>query len=287
MRPGEVRIELPSTVRTVRVGFQGEELSYSDQAVGDLFPESERVGFPTFVEAFLALEHGRVERLVLPIENSTTGSVLPVLDRLLLSSASIVAEHLLEVRHALLGVPGASLDAITRVRSHPEALSQAESLLSDRGWRPVPTDDTAGAVRQVAEHGDPHEAALAPEQAAQRFGLEVLATDMIDRSHNTTRFVVLAAGPQPIAADADKTSIAFVTLHQPGALALALTELGLRGANLTRIESRPGDQPWRYRFHVDLMHRPGPEGYAAMFEPPPATLAELRHLGTYRAAGSL
>ncbi len=253
---------------------------------GELFPGCTRTGLASFSDAFAALERGEVDRLVLPIENSTTGSVLPVLDRLLRSSASIVAEHMLEVRHALLGVPGSSLDGVTRVRSHPEALGQAELVIAERGWKAVASSDTAGAVREVAEQGDPHEAALAPQSAADRFGLEVLATEVMDRWHNTTRFAVLAPGPEPVAPDADKTTISFITLHQPGALALALTELGLRGANLTRIESRPSEEAWRHRFFVDLMHPPGPDGYAAVFEPIPATLVELRHLGSYRAAST-
>lgn len=106
---------------------------------------------------------------------------------------------------------------------------------------------------------------------------------VVDRDHNTTRFVVVAPGNQPVHPEADKTSVAFTTLHQPGALALALTELGLRGANLTRIESRPAEAAWQYRFFVDLRHPPGPDGLASVFEPPPATLDDLRFLGTYRA----
>ncbi|MGH8874589.1 MAG: prephenate dehydratase [Acidimicrobiia bacterium] len=266
----------------MRIGFQGEELSYSDQASQELFPDQERVGFVSFVAAFEGLRGGKVDRLVLPIENSTTGSVLPVLDRLLPGGLHIVAEHLVEVRHALLGLPGADPAGIRRVLSHPEALAQAEAILTHRGWEAHPVHDTAGAVRQVAERGDPSEAALAPEGAATRHGLRVLMTDVVDRLHNTTRFVVVAPGEQPIAQDADKTTVAFSTLHQPGALALALTELGLRGANLTRIESRPSDEAWRYRFYVDLLHEPGPAGYAAVFVPTPATLTDLHHLGTYR-----
>ncbi len=106
----------------------------------------------------------------------------------------------------------------------------------------------------------------------------------MDRDHNTTRFVVLAPGEPVVGPDDDKTTILFTTAHRPGALALALTELGLRGANLTRIESRPGTEAWSYRFFVDLVHPPGPEGLAAVIDPPPATLAHLRVLGSYRAA---
>lgn len=268
----------------MKVGYQGEGLSYSDQAAGELFPEDERIGYPTFVAAFDALRDGEVARLVMPIENSTTGSVLPVLDRLLPGQVHIVAEYLVEVRHALLGLHGAALEGIKRVRSHPEALAQAESILTHWGWEPVPVHDTAGAVRVIAEQGDPTEAALAPERAAQAFGLTVLLRDVVDRSHNTTRFVALAGGDQEIASHADKSTVAFTTAHTPGALALALTELGLRGANLTRIESRPTDEAWRYRMFVDMTHAPGAGGVKALFDPPPATLADLRFLGTYPAA---
>jgi prephenate dehydratase len=268
----------------MRIGYQGEGLSYSDQAAAELFPEEKRVGYPTFVAAFEALRDGEVERLVMPIENSTTGSVLPVLDRLLPGQVHIVGEHLVEVRHTLLGLHGAALEGIKRVRSHPEALAQSESILTHWGWEPVPVHDTAGAVRMVAEQSDPTEAALAPEAAADRYGLAVLLREVVDRPHNTTRFVILADGEQAIEDDADKSTVAFTTAHTPGALALALTELGLRGANLTRIESRPTDQAWIYRMFVDLTHPPGPAGVEALFRPPPATLADLRFLGTYRAA---
>jgi len=265
------------------IGYQGERYSYSDRASRELFPGDDRIGYPSFVAAFAALAAGDVERLVLPIENSTTGSVLSVLDRLVDAPSRIVAEHQVEVRHALLGLPGTLLEDIKQVRSHPEALAQAEAIIQARGWQAIPTHDTAGAVRETAERQNPAEAALAPPEAARPHNLEVLMSDVVDRAHNTTRFVVLASGEQPIAVDANKSSIAFETQHRPGALALALTELGLRGANLTRIESRPTDTPWRYRMFVDLIHTPGPDGFFDVFNPLPGSMSKLHHLGTYRA----
>ena len=254
----------------MKIGFQGETYSYSDQACSELFPDGDRIGFSTFSGAFAALRTGDVERLVLPIENSTTGSVLPVLDRLLPGNVSVTGEHLVEVRHALLAIPGATEDQLETVRSHPEALSQAEGFLSRHGLLPIPTHDT--------------EAALAPERAAEPHGLTILRTGVIDKAHNTTRFFVLASGTQQVPDDADKTTVSFVTSHHPGSLALALTEFGLRGANLTRIESRPSEAAWNYRFYVDFRHQPGYVGRAAILEPAMATLADLRVLGTYRAA---
>lgn len=267
----------------MRIGFQGERFSYSDQASAELFPDNERVGFETFVLAFDAVRDGIVDRLVVPIENSTTGSVLPVLDRLLPGNVHIVAEHLVEVRHCLLVAPGTTLETIKTVHSHPEALSQAESFISRHHWIAMPEHDTAGAVRLVADRADPSEAALGPERAAGPNGLEVLVRDVVDRQHNTTRFVVVAPGETPVRPDADKTTVAFTTAHTPGALALALTELGLRGANLTRIESRPTEDAWQYRFFVDLRHEAGETGLRRVFEPRPSSLADIRFLGTYKA----
>ncbi len=148
----------------------------------------------------------------------------------------------------------------------------------------MPRHDTAGAVREVAEEGDPSIAALAPIEAAAAHGLVVLAENVLDQDHNTTRFVVIAPGEPSVDEDDDKTTIVFTTAHRPGALALALTELGLRGANLTRIESRPSGMAWSYRFFVDLEHVPGPGGLQSVIEPTPATLAHLEVLGSYRAA---
>ncbi len=270
----------------MRVGYQGESRSYSDKAVGELFPEAERVGFNGFAHAFQALRNGEVDRLVMPIENSTTGSVLPVLDRLTRSRVSIVGEYLVEVHHALVGLAGATLESIRTVHSHPQALAQADDRIERAGWEPRSTHDTAGAVEVILAMDDVTAAALAPPESTERPGVKVLAYDFMDRAHNTTRFVVLAPNGQQVLADADKTSFVFATAHSPGALALSLTELGLRGANLTRLESRPAEEAWKYQFYADMLHQPGPEGVRAIFEPRPATLAELRILGTYRAAAS-
>ncbi|HZJ49057.1 MAG TPA: prephenate dehydratase domain-containing protein [Acidimicrobiia bacterium] len=268
----------------MKVGYQGEERSYSHQAVIGLYPDAETVGLHTFTKSFAALTDGSVDRLVVPIENSTTGSILEVLDRLATANVSIVAEHYGRVRHALIGLPDAKPADIRRVLSHPEALAQARDTLAIRGWEPVAVADTAGAVRLVAEGGDPTLAALAPPDASQRYGLRILLSDVTDRDHNATRFVALAPGPPTAGPDDDKSSIVFSTGHRPGALALALTELGLRGANLTRIESRPGRTAWSYRFYVDLLHKPGPAGLSQVLDPTPGAIDDLLVLGTYRAA---
>ena len=267
----------------MRIGYQGEVYSYSHQVATELFPEQELCGYPSFSGAFSAIRDADVDHLVMPIENSTTGSVLPVLNRLVTGSFHIVAEHLKVASHSLLGVAGADLTDIRRVFSHPEALAQAERTIARRGWEGVPVHDTAGAVRIVASQGDPRQAALA-HFSASALGLVVLLEDVVDRTDNSTRFVVLAPGEPSVPETANKTSVVFEVLHRPGSLALALTELAARGANLTRIESRPSNEAWRYRFFVDLVHSPGPDGLAKVFNPDLVTVSNLRMLGTYRAA---
>lgn len=272
------------------IGYQGEIHSYSFQASTELFPDGELVGFRGFALAFAALEEGSVDRLVLPVENSTTGSVLPVLDRLPGDDRhvrfSILAEHLVEVRHALHGLPSASLADIREVRSHPQALAQAEHALLSLGVEAVPTHDTAGAVRQVAEGEDPSIAALAPPKAGAAHGLAVLKEDVLDKAHNTTRFVVIHVGDPEVNDQDDKTTIVVTFAHTPGSLALVLTELGLRGANLTRIESRPAGAAWRYRSFIDLIHAPGADGLNRVLDPPPANAATILNLGSYKAVVS-
>lgn len=267
------------------IGYQGEPHSYSHRVSGQLFPGEEALGFPNFQATFDALDLGKVDRLVMPIENSTTGSILPVLDRLLVHEVHITGEHLEEVRHALLAQPGATLDTIRRVHSHPQALSQAEGTLTRHGWDAQPEHDTAGAVRLVAERGDPTEACLAHPDSAEAHGLVVLLRNVVDRPHNTTRFVVLEPGRRfAVADDAGKTTVAFETAHTPGSLAMALVELGLRGANLSRIESRPTETAWRYRMFVDVNHQPGRAGFDRVFTPMPHATENVQFLGTYRAA---
>jgi prephenate dehydratase len=274
----------------MKIGYQGEPHSYSYRAATELFADDDYVGHRSFAAAFDALEAGEVDRLVVPVENSTTGSVLPVLDRLPGDEShvrfSILAEHLVEVRHTLHGIPGASIEDVREVRSHPQALAQAEHALLDLGVEVVPTHDTAGAVRQVAEAGDPSIAALAPPRAGAAHGLEVLLEHVLDKDHNTTRFVVLAVGDPVVNEDDDKTTIVVTGSHTPGSLALVLTELGLRGANLTRIESRPSGVAWSYRFFIDLVHEPGPEGLKHVLDPPPANASSVLNLGSYKAVVS-
>lgn len=172
----------------MRIAYQGELHSYSSLAVAELFPGDEAIGLESFEACFDALDGGSVDRIVLPVSNTSTGQIDAVAERL--ADYEQIAETTMPIGHALLVLPGADLSLIKRVFSHPVALDQAAHYLAERNWVAVPTTDTAGAAREVAEAGDPTLAALASPRAAA-YGLEIAATGVADHDTNATRFVAL------------------------------------------------------------------------------------------------
>ncbi len=272
----------------MKVAYQGEPGAYSDEAVSALFPDAEAVGSPTFRLTFDALAMGAVDAAVLPVENSSAGVVQEVSDLLWeLSGLRVVREHVLPVRHCLLGWPG----PVERALSHPQALAQCDRYLHARQIRPVAYHDTAGAARAVAEQRQPGTAAIASKAAAKRYGLYVLAEAIQDDSENRTRFVVVERGAPARPREAEsgwKGSIAFVTAHRPGSLAHALDCFARRGVNLTRLDSRPQlGQPFEYRFYVDFSIN-GAVDAASAAEAALSDLeeasAEIKLFGTYPSA---
>jgi chorismate mutase / prephenate dehydratase len=186
-----------------------------------------------------------------------------------------------------MALPGARLEELRTVISHPQALHQCEEFLRRLpGVERRAEFDTAGSARKVRERNDRTLAAIASEEAGRMLGLEILARGIQTQAGNFTRFVEVAREPEPAAADARcKTSLALALAHRPGALGEVLTRFGRRGVNLTRIESRPmPGRPWQYRFYLDLEgHAASAEVGAALEEIRPLT-SELRVLGTYARA---
>ncbi|HEY1420857.1 MAG TPA: prephenate dehydratase [Candidatus Dormibacteraeota bacterium] len=268
-----------------RVGYQGEPGAYSDEAVAAVFPGGEAVGHPTFRQAFDALSLGAVDAAVLPVENTTAGVVQEVSDLLWeLPGLRIVGEHVLPVRHCLLGWPG----PVERALSHPQALAQCDRYLHSRQIRPVSFHDTAGAARAVSERREPGTAAIASKSAAARYGLYVLAEGIQDDSENRTRFIVVERGEAVRPAQATgtaKCSLALVTADRPGSLAHALDCFARRGLNLTRLDSRPmKGRPFEYRFYLDFaVNGSGAEAESALNDLEEAS-AEIRLFGTFPAA---
>jgi prephenate dehydratase len=245
------------------VAYQGEPGAFGEEAVVGWFAgDAEPLPMATFSAVCAAVESGDADAGVLPLENSLAGTVGDALDALAEGSLRVVGEVLLPIRHQLLGLPGATLQAVERVSSHWQALAQCEGFLSRHSWQVIPAADTAGAARELAASGETKAAAIASRAAAERYGLAILAADIHDSEHNMTRFAVLvgseaavppAAGPLAPPAGDRETLLTFETGHRPGDLYRAPGTLADAGINLSRIESRPsGEGPWRYRFLIQV-----------------------------------
>jgi prephenate dehydratase len=224
---------------TGKIAYQGEPGANSHLAAREAFPTLEAVAYPTFEDALVAVKSGEALYAMIPIENSVAGRVADIHHLLPGADLYIVAEHFLRVRHQLMAKKGAQLSSITRVMSHTQALGQCRSTLRKLGITPVPEADTAGAARMVSEADDMATAAIASRLAAEIYGLEILKSDMEDETHNTTRFVVLAAEPDD--ADADQgpviTTFIFRVRNIPAALYKALGGFATNGVNMTKLES--------------------------------------------------
>jgi len=246
-------VNVTKAVEGLAVAFQGELGAYSEEAAVDFFgPSAEVRPCETLDAVFDTVERGETQFGVVPIENSLEGSISRVYDLLLESSLKVRGEIELRVIHCLIANPGAKLDQIRRVYSHPQALGQCRAFLKHLDCELIPTYDTAGSVKMIKEQGIQDGAAIASMRAAEIYGMEILAQEIEDNPSNFTRFFVLAKHDSPATGN-DKTSIVFSVTHRPGALYGLLRELAASQVNLTKIESRPTRQrPWEYNFYLDF-----------------------------------
>ena len=213
------------------IAYQGQPGAYSHLACMDVYPKLEPVPCESFEEAFRAVEEGHCQLAMIPIENSLGGRVADIHHLLPESSLYIVGEHFQPVKHCLLAPPGATLEGLKTVSSHTQALAQCRRLIRELGLTTIVCSDTAGAARELAERGDPSEAAIASRLAAEVYGLTVVRTRIEDRLGNTTRFVVMSRRreePDP-RAGASMTSLVFQVRSVPGALYKALGGFATNG----------------------------------------------------------
>jgi prephenate dehydratase len=219
------------------------------------------VALPLFDDVGRAVVARQVAAGVLPIENVVGGGVREVYDLLLDSAAVVVGEVIVPVRLCLAALPGQDIDAIERVYSHIQALSQAEPFLRSRPWTLLAATNTAGAGRLISDRQERGSAAVLSPRAAGLFGLAVLATDIQAERSNRTRFLVLAMPdhadlPAPATAAPDgsrRSALAFSVRNEPGTLVRALGVIAEHGINMTKLESRPSREgTWEYVFWVDL-----------------------------------
>jgi prephenate dehydratase len=275
-----------NVAKNARVAFQGERGAFSEQAAIALLGEQiVLVPRPSFEAAFAAIRDGLADYVLAPIENSLAGSVHRSFDLLLGSQLTIIGEVIIPIAHHLVGLPGASLDQIVTVASHPVALAQCEQFFAahPRLKRAV-GEDTAGSVRDVMGLGDPSRAAIAGKRAAEIYGGAILKEHLEDNRENYTRFLLLSSEGAP-RSNADKISLVFELDHRPGALHQALAPFARRGINLMKIESRPmHGSPWQYRFYLDLQVSAGEEGAQSALAELGGLVNGLRVLGSYASA---
>jgi monofunctional chorismate mutase len=264
------------------IAFQGEHGAFSEEAIlMGLGAETQRVPCRTFQEICLAVSSGRVEAGLLPVENSTTGSIHTSYDLLLENDLHIIGEFILPVRHCAMLAPGVEVETVRQVISHTQALEQCARWISSQNWEPLPVYDTAGAARILAQEKRPDRAAIASETAARLYGLTVIARSIQDVQENYTRFLLLSKESRPIAKPS-KTSLIFATRHKPGALHACLNVLAERGINLNKIESRPDrKKPWHYLFYMDFEGDAADPKTAEALEDLRTHIEFLRQLGSY------
>lgn len=269
---------------TAVIVYQGEPGAYSDEAAQTLFPASSTRGLATFREVFAEIDSHRARAAVLPVENSLAGVVQEVSDLLWrYRQLTAVAEHVAPIKHHLLGRAGTP---VIRALSHPQALAQCARWLREHEVTPVAFHDTAGAAREVAEHGAPGDGAIASRMAAERYGLVVLESDLADDASNRTRFLVIeqSQGSSSVLSGAAKFSLGFVAEHRPGGLARVLEVFARNGMNLTRLDSRPiPHQPFHYRFYADVELLDAAQ-YSSLIQELRQVTSELRPFGIYRPA---
>lgn len=242
-------LHTPPYVRTAV--YQGPLSSYSSQACRLLFPEAEISSARTFADACDLVSEGAADIAVLPLENSTAGTVDDVYDLLISHHLSIHCSLSMPISHCLMAKPGTRLEEIREVISHPQALAQCSEAISRYGWQISESLNTAYAAGHVAASSKIGLAAIASAEAAAEHGLQILLDNIANAPHNQTRFI--AVGRQLlISPDADRLSLVLRLPHQSGALASMLALFADRGINLSKIQSRPDPfQPWAYLFYLD------------------------------------
>jgi prephenate dehydratase len=274
------------------VAFQGEPGAFAEDAVIAFFVDPQPIPEPTWRAVFEVVRDGRAAAGVVPVESSAAGTIRETLDLLAEFDLRIVGEVSVPVRLALMAKPGATVERIARVYSHPQALAQADPYLRARDWQVLTTYNTAGAARLVAEGGDDDAAAIASPRAAVLYDLAILAMDVQAGDDNRTRFAILSASDlrdgwrRADLPDAPlRTTLAFAVRNVPGSLYRCLGVFAERGVNLTRLESRPTRMArWEYVFWVDVDGDPAEPIFGTALEELRDRCEMVRVLGTYPRA---
>jgi prephenate dehydratase len=275
-----------STRTRLKIVFQGEPGANSHIACRDAFPDHEPMPCPTFEDAFAAVASGEAALGMIPIENSVAGRVADIHHLMPTSGLHIVGEWFLPIRNQLMAPKGATLKGIKTVESHIMALGQCRNFIRKHKLKPVVAADTAGSAREVAEIGDKSRAAIASRLAAEIYGLDILAEDIEDEAHSTTRFIVLSREDRRVSAGNGPviTTFVFRVRNVPAALYKALGGFATNGVNMTKLESyMVGGNFFATMFYSDVDGHPDDRPLKLALEELQFFSKELRILGVYAA----
>lgn len=270
-----------------RISYQGEPGANSHMAAKEAYPGLEPMPCATFEDALAAVKSGEARYGMIPIDNSVAGRVADIHHLLPNAGLYIVGEHFLRVRFHLMAPKGAELAGITDVYSHVHALGQCRKIIRKHGLVAHVTGDTAGAAREVSEWADASKAALAPPLAAEIYGLDILARDVEDEAHNTTRFVILAGQPEDADPGRDDyiTSFIFRVRNVPAALYKAMGGFATNSVNMTKLESyQVGGSFNATMFYADIEGHPSERRVQLAMEELGFFSTETKVLGTYHAS---
>jgi prephenate dehydratase len=271
-------------MNALKVGFQGESGSYSEASARIQYPDPNYsfVPFRSFRELFEGVESFTVDLAVVPIENSTEGSVNETYDLLVEKPLYVIGEIYQKIHHCLIINKNSSPDEISVIYSHPQALAQCRKYIQNRHLESVPMYDTAGSVKFIKETRNASAAAIASKHAAQIYDMKVVEEDIEDNSNNFTRFLIIS-NRYDSNTDDNKISVIFSISHTPGSLYSILQEFALRNINLTKIESRPTKNiPWEYYFFVDLEGNINDDKVSASLSAVKTATIFFKLLGSYK-----
>ncbi|NTW71580.1 MAG: prephenate dehydratase [Eubacteriaceae bacterium] len=268
----------------LKIAYQGVPGSYSYQAMHEYFGsdiEFENKEF--FSEVFKEVEDGNVDFGIVPFENSTTGGIYEVFDLLVSSSCSIVGERCIEVKHNLMGIPGATLESIKTVYSHQQAIDQCSKFIRENGFQSIPTTNTAVSAQLIKEMQDINSGSIGSEYAASLYGLKIIKSDINNFFNNITKFIILSK-KMSWDMDSDKISMYFTTVHKPGALYHTLGTFAKNGINMLKLISRPTrDTPWEYSYFVDIEGNLDHPDVKKTLEELEVSCPHLKVFGNYKA----
>ncbi len=273
----------------MKVAYNGEEGAFAHIAAKTIFPGAVHKAYPSFSDAYASVENGECDCAVIPVENSYAGEVGAVMDLMFDGSLKLTGAFTLPVVHNLLAKPGASVEDIELVLSHSQALAQCEKYINSRGWSVRAVSSTSYAAQLVAESAEKNVAAIASDEAAKTFGLEVLDHDINESGSNTTKFGVFSRADYISKGSKDGRFIMMFTVNNvAGALAKAINIIGENGFNMLALRSRSVKQKaWQYYFYAELEGDETSENGVKMLGELSQQCETIKIIGHYAAGSDL